>query len=214
MFLMRIGIKTEREVRQQGFKIIAGCDEAGRGPLAGPVVCASVILPDKFRPNGIIDSKLLSEDKREELYSYIIEKSLSYQVVAVDRDVIDQINILQASLLGMRLAVENLEIQPEFVLVDGKQSIPDLFLPQRAVIKGDRKSVAIAAASILAKVSRDRIMKRLDRIYPQYKFAQNKGYPTRAHKEAIMKFGPSEYHRRSFKFIGQARGIQEQFIFD
>jgi len=211
---MRIGIITEREIRQQGFSIIAGCDEAGRGPLAGPVVCASVILPDKFKPNGIIDSKLLSEDKREELYSYILSKALSYQVVAVDRDVIDQINILQASLLGMRLAVEHLEIIPEFVLVDGKQSIPDLTFPQKAVIKGDRLSVAIAAASILAKVSRDRIMRRLDRIYPQYKFAQNKGYPTRAHKEAIMKFGPSEYHRRSFKFVGQARGIQEQLVFD
>ena len=211
---MRIGIKTEREIRQQGFNIIAGCDEAGRGPLAGPVVCASVILPDKFRPNGIIDSKLLSEDKREELYFYIRKNALSYQIVAVDRDVIDQINILQASLLGMRLAVEHLKLKPEFVLVDGKQSIPDLVLPQKAVIKGDQKSVAIAAASILAKVTRDRIMKRLDRIYPQYKFAQNKGYPTRAHKEAIMKFGPSEYHRRSFKFIGQARGIQEQIIFD
>ena len=211
---MRIGIKTEREIRQQGFKTIAGCDEAGRGPLAGPVVCASVILPVKFTPNGIIDSKLLSEDKREELYSYIVSKALAYQIVSVDRNVIDQINILQASLLGMRLAVEHLTIVPEFVLVDGKQSIPDLTLPQKAVIQGDRKSLAIAAASILAKVTRDRIMRRMDRIYPQYKFAQHKGYPTRAHKEAIMKFGPSEYHRRSFKFIGQAHGIQEQIVFD
>lgn len=211
---MRVGYKTEREVRLQGFAKIAGCDEAGRGPLAGPVVCAAVILPDEFKANGIIDSKLLTEPKREELYYYIQDNALAFQVVTVSQSVIDDINILQASLLGMRLAVEHLSDQPDFVLVDGKQSLPDLALPQKAVIKGDQRSVAIAAASILCKVTRDRIMRRLDRVYPQYKFAQHKGYPTRAHKEAIMKFGPTEYHRRSFKFIGQARGIQEQLLFD
>lgn len=211
---MEAGLRVEKDIKSAGFKIIAGCDEAGRGPLAGPVVCAAVILPDRFRGNGIADSKLLAPRKREELFNYILSKAVAHKIVAIDQTVIDQINILQASLLGMKLAIYNMRSFPDFVIVDGRQEIPDLGLPQLPVIKGDRKSMSVAAASILAKVARDRIMEKLHTICPQYNFKQNKGYPTRAHKEAILKYGPCCYHRRSFKFISKAKGLQEQFLLD
>lgn len=204
----------EKDIRSSGFKVIAGCDEAGRGPLAGPVVCAAVILPQKFRGNGISDCKLLSKYKRDELFEYIVNKAVAHKIVAIDQSVIDQINILQASLLGMKLAVYNMRGFPDFVIVDGNHEIPDLGLPQLPVIKGDQKSISVAAASILAKVARDRIMDSLHNLCPQYNFKQNKGYPTRAHKEAILKYGPCCYHRRSFKFISEAKGLQEQLFLD
>jgi ribonuclease HII len=205
---------AEKEFKKEGYQVIAGCDEAGRGPLAGPVVCAAVVLPPRFRSNGINDSKLLSATKRDELFYYITSKAVAYKIVAIDQTVIDQINILQASLLGMRLAILNMRCYPDLVLVDGRQEIPDLGFPQKAIIKGDRKALSIAAASILAKVARDRIMQAAHEFYPQYNFKQNKGYPTRAHKEAILKYGPTSFHRRSFKFINKAKGIQEQFTFE
>ncbi len=211
---MRVGYKAERDIRRDGYKLIAGCDESGRGPLAGPVVCAAVVLPDKFRPRGIIDCKLLLPPRRDELFKYIIENSIAHKIVAIDQNIIDRINILQASLLGMRMAVENLDIQPDFVLIDGNKSLPECTLPQRALVKGDCKSVAVAAASILAKVTRDRIMSTIHNICPEYNFLNNKGYYTREHRLAIKKYGLTVYHRKSFKVSLDDEWAQEQILFD
>jgi ribonuclease HII len=211
---MKVSLRIENRHRRDGYALVAGCDEAGRAPLAGPVVCAAVILPEKMRGKGINDCKLLSPEKREELYAYIIKKALAYKIVSVDRCVIDRINIFHASMLGMKLAVENLELRPDVVLVDGNHLLPDLEMPQEALVKGDQKSLTIAAASILAKVTRDRIMTVLHQFYPQYNFKQNKGYPTPAHRQAIVIHGPTVYHRRSFKMIAEARALQEKLAFD
>jgi len=211
---MRVGYKVERDLRRQGFGLIAGCDEAGRGPLAGPVVCAAVILPERFRPRGIIDSKQLTPEKRDELFRYILANSLAHKVVAIHEDIIDRINILQASLLGMRMAVDKLDLEPEIVLVDGNKTLPQCAYPQQAIIKGDSRSVAIAAASILAKVTRDRIMQSIHNLCPEYNFLKNKGYCTREHRRAIMKYGRTIYHRKSFKISSEERWTQEQIAFD
>jgi ribonuclease HII len=211
---MKVSLRNENRLRQDGFELVAGCDEAGRAPLAGPVVCAAVILPPKLRANGINDSKLLTADKRDSLHTYILKKALAYKIVSIDCSVIDRINIFQASLLGMKLAVENLELRPDYVLVDGNCKIPDLGLPQEALIKGDQKSLSIAAASILAKVARDRIMTALHNFYPEYNFKQNKGYPTVFHRQAIALHGTTKYHRRSFKIVAQANGLQEKLAFE
>ncbi len=185
------------EKKYQG-KLIAGIDEAGRGPLAGPVVCACVIMPldeDKII-EGINDSKKLSAKKRDVLYDKIIEKAISYKIVEVDHKTIDEINILQSTRKGMKEAVEGLNITPDIVLIDAVNI--DTCLPQESIIKGDTLSYNIAAASILAKVYRDRLMEKLDKKYPEYGFKKHKGYGTKSHIEALKKYGKSEIHRDSF----------------
>ena len=182
---------------------IAGVDEVGRGPLVGPVVVAAVIL-DPTRPIvGLKDSKKLSEKRRDALNIDIQEKALCYRIEMLSAEVIDDINILQATLQGMRNAVLNLSIQPDKVLVDGNQ-VPNLRLPTEAIVRGDATIPEIQAASILAKVFRDQWMRELDQRYPLYGFAQNKGYPTAAHRAALRLYGPCPYHRKSFAPVREA----------
>lgn len=177
--------------------VIAGIDEAGRGPLAGHVYAAAVILPENVVIEGLNDSKKLSEKKREELYDIITQKALAYKICFADCETIDEINIRNATLKAMKDAAEGLIVKPEKILVDGN-ALPDTNIPAEYVIKGDSKSMAISAASILAKVTRDRYIKELDEIYPQYGFAKNKGYGTADHIEAIKKYGPCPIHRKTF----------------
>lgn len=190
----------ELHTQKRGYPHIAGIDEAGRGPLAGPVVSAAVILPSSFTCPGINDSKKLSEKKRERFFPLISEQALAVGIGIADHTEIDQINILQASLLSMKRAVQNLKLTPDFLLIDGKFTI-DSDLPQQAIVKGDSKSISIAAASIIAKVTRDRIMEELHRTYPLYNFSRHKGYPTKAHKQAIMEHGPCPIHRKTFSGV-------------
>jgi ribonuclease HII len=192
----------EKKATEKGYKAIAGIDEAGRGPLAGPVVSAAVILPPSFSVAEVIDSKKLSAKKRCRLYQEIYCHAVSVGIGIVDPLEIDRINILQASLLAMAMATNNLRPQPECLLIDGPFRIPSR-LPQKPIAKGDSLSVSIAAASIVAKVTRDRLMERYHEYYPQFDFCRHKGYPTRAHKEAIRKFGYCPIHRRTF------RGVKE-----
>ncbi len=187
----------ENEARKNGFMVIAGLDEAGRGPLAGPVVAGCCVLDPEVMVLGVNDSKKLSEKKRAELFPLIQEKALSYGVGIVDEKVIDQINILEATKLAMKKAVQALSVQPDLLLIDALR-LPDLVIHQEDIIKGDAKSVSIAAASILAKETRDRIMREYDSVYPEYGFAKHKGYGTKEHIEAIRKYGPCPIHRRSF----------------
>ncbi|WP_051085658.1 ribonuclease HII [Desulfobacter curvatus] len=190
----------EKQAMLGGYNLIAGVDEAGRGPLAGPVVSAAVVLPENFDVCGINDSKKLSEKKREALFPVIKNQAVAFGIGIADHEEIDRINILQASLLSMKRAVEDLTLDPDYLLIDGKFAI-DSTIAQRSVIKGDALSLSIAAASILAKVTRDRIMADLDVQYPQYGFKRHKGYPTKAHKEAILTHGPCPVHRKSFKGV-------------
>ncbi len=182
-------------------KVIAGIDEAGRGPLAGPVVCACAVMPMDNIIEGVNDSKKLSAKKREELYDKIKKVAISYSIVEVDEKTIDKINILQATKLGMKKALETLSVKPDIVLIDAVKI--DCRVPQENIIKGDALSYNIAAASILAKVYRDRMMVELDKKYPQYGFAKHKGYGTKAHIEALKKYGKCELHRDTFikKFV-------------
>ncbi|MCI5809936.1 MAG: ribonuclease HII [Oscillospiraceae bacterium] len=179
------------------FSWLCGADEAGRGPLAGPVFAAAVILPRNAEIEGLNDSKKLSEKKRELLYDTIVEKAVAYQICMVDEKEIDRINILAASMLAMKKAVEGLCVCPDVAYIDGNR-VPNLKIPAIPVVKGDAVSASIAAASILAKVSRDRFMLELDRQYPQYGFARHKGYPTKEHYERIGRYGISPVHRISF----------------
>ena len=179
-------------------KLVAGIDEVGRGCIAGPVVCACVIMPlneDKII-DGINDSKKLSQKKREEFYDKIIERAISYCIIEVDERIIDRINILSATKLGMKRALEGLDIMPDIVLIDAVKIDSDL--PQENIIKGDEKSYNIACASIIAKVYRDRLMEKLSEKYPQYNFAKHKGYGTKEHIENLKKYGKCEFHRESF----------------
>jgi ribonuclease HII len=192
----------EKELRDAGHELVAGVDEAGRGPLAGPVVAAAVILSMDFSHAGVRDSKLLTARKREEMDAVIRKEALAWTVVSVGEREIERLNILQATLRAMRETVRRLRPPPGFLLVDAVK-IPDLDIPQRSIIKGDRLSVSIAAASILAKVERDRIMDEYHLRYPQYGFASHKGYGTARHREAIRLYGPCDAHRRSF------RGVKE-----
>ena len=179
-------------------KIILGFDEAGRGPLAGPVVVASVILKS-YEVNVLYqDSKKLSESKREILYDHIVKNSLSYSIELIDQKQIDEINILNATFEAMRKSIENLNKKPDYVLVDGNMEIPGLTLKQKSHIGGDENIRVISAASILAKVYRDRLMLEYDKKYPLYKFAKHKGYGTQEHISLIRKYGPCEIHRKSF----------------
>lgn len=181
-----------------GIKYICGVDEAGRGPLAGPVFAAAVILPEDFEIEGLNDSKKLSEKKRDLLFDEIIEHALAYSIQSIDHKTIDEINILEATMLAMKTAVENLSIRPERVFIDGNRVPKNMEVPAEFVIKGDATSASIAAASILAKVSRDRFMLEMDKKYPEYCFAKHKGYGTKLHYEKIREFGPSEIHRLTF----------------
>ena len=190
----------EQKANNMGYCRVAGIDEAGRGPLAGPVVSAAVILPDFFHCPGITDSKKLSEKKRQDFFPVIQEQALAVGVGISDHKEIDQINILQASLLSMKRAMENLNPIPDYLLIDGKFTI-DSPLPQEAIVKGDSKSISIAAASIIAKVTRDGIMKDLDSQFPEYGFARHKGYPTKLHRQAIIEHGPCPVHRRTFNGV-------------
>ena len=190
----------EKKATREGYNKIAGIDEAGRGPLAGPVVSAAVILPQVLPIAGVIDSKKLSAKNRSLLYEEIYSQAVSIGIGIVDPAEIDRINILRASLLAMSMAVENLEPQPECLLIDGPFQISTR-LPQKPIAKGDALSVSIAAASIVANVTRDRLMERYDEYYPHFGFARHKGYPTRAHKAAIRQFGYCPIHRRTFKGV-------------
>lgn len=192
----------ERAVYSKGNKYIAGIDEAGRGPLCGPVVAAAVILKEGEYIEGVNDSKKLSESKRDKLYEEITKKAISWSVGIVDEKTIDDINILEATRIAMKQAVEGLKVEPEHVLVDAEKHVP-IKVPYTPIIKGDSLSVSIAAASIIAKVTRDQMMYEIDKKYPEYEFAKNKGYGTKSHMEAIEKYGLTDIHRRSFckKFL-------------
>lgn len=187
----------ERLAQVEGYKTIAGVDEAGRGPLAGPVVAAAVIFPPEYSNPAINDSKKLTAAKREELYRVITQEAMAVGVGVVEADVIDRINILQASLRAMREAVTELSVRPDYLLIDGLNSI-DFDAPQKAIVKGDSLSVSIAAASIMAKVSRDRIMEMYHRQFPRYNFLKNKGYGTAGHRRVLEEIGMCKIHRRSF----------------
>jgi ribonuclease HII len=190
----------EKKAFQKGFSKIAGIDEAGRGPLAGPVVSAAVILPNSIQIPGVFDSKKLTPKRRSYLYEKIYDTAVSIGIGIVDPLEIDRINILQAALTAMAAAVENLAPRPDCLLIDGTFSISSS-LPQKVIPKGDTLSISIAAASIVAKVTRDRLMDRYHQDYPQFGFSKHKGYPTKAHKEAIQRFGCCPIHRKSFKGV-------------
>ena len=188
----------ERRLWSSGRSYIAGMDEVGRGPLAGPVVAAAVILPQDFDVLGIDDSKKLSPKKREELFEVIKEKALAWAIGWVGPERIDEINILEATKEAMTQAVQGLSLQPDHVLIDGNFTVRALALPQTSIVKGDANSTSIAAASILAKVTRDRYMEEMDAVYPGYLFASNKGYGTKAHYDGLKAQGPTPIHRKTF----------------
>ena len=187
----------ERELIAQGICPVCGCDEAGAGPLAGPVYAAAVILPPELIIDGLNDSKQLSEKKREELFDIIREKAAACAIASVDVAEIEETDILKARLHAMDIVIHKLSIQPEMALIDGNRN-KGISVPNKTVVKGDCLSASIAAASILAKVSRDRYMVQMDKLYPQYGFAKHKGYGTAAHYAALDEFGPCEIHRLSF----------------
>ena len=192
--------KIEEEIysKNENIKYICGIDEAGRGPLAGPVVVASVIMPHDSMIEGVNDSKKVSEKKREELYEKIIEESISYGVGIMDHNEIDEYNILNATKMGLTNSLKELTVKPDLIVVDALNKIDTLGIPYKSIIKGDAKEYSIAAASILAKVTRDTMMREYDEIYPQYGFAGHKGYGTAKHIAAIKENGPCILHRRSF----------------
>jgi ribonuclease HII len=196
----------ERSLQEQGFRSIAGIDEAGRGPLAGPVVAGACILPIGARIAGLNDSKQLTEVQREELFHVIREKAVAIGIGIVDVDYIDKHNILQATYEAMRRAVRQLKPEPDYLLNDAV-TIPLLAIPQMPIVKGDAKSHSIAAASILAKVTRDRLMKEYGEMYPQYGFEKHMGYHTPEHVEALQKYGPCPIHRRSFSPVSVFSGL-------
>ena len=190
--------ELEAAARAEGYAHVCGADEAGAGPLRGPVYATAVILPEGCVIEGLDDSKKLSEKKREALFDESCEKALAYRIVFVGPEVIDRENILQATMGGMQQAVEELDIVPNLVLVDGNRTPAGLQIPAQPVVKGDATSASIGAASVLAKVSRDRYMLELDRQYPQYQLAKHKGYPTKLHYELIAQYGIQPFYRRSF----------------
>jgi len=202
----------EKELYKEGYEYICGTDEAGRGPLAGPVVAAAVILPKNMLIEGVNDSKQLTEKKREELFDVIMEKALAVGIASIDNKKIDEINILEASRLAMMEAIKKLKIKPDYVLSDCMKM--DIGIPVKPIVKGDALSINIAAASIIAKVTRDRYMDEMDLKYPNYGFKGHKGYPTKSHIEAIEKYGITEIHRRTFKPIKTMLVEQLSFDFD
>lgn len=190
--------KIEKEIYDSGINSICGIDEAGRGPLAGPVVVAAVVMPKDSMIEGVNDSKKVSEKKRELLYEKIIEEAITYGVGIIDQKEIDRINILNATKEGLTMAVSELNPKPELIIVDALNKIDTLGIPYRSIIKGDAKCYSIAAASIIAKVTRDRIMRQWDEVYPQYGFIKHKGYGTAEHIKAIRENGLCPLHRLSF----------------
>ena len=196
--------EIENSLKEKGFKYIAGVDEAGRGPLAGPVYAAAVVLPDGAELSGINDSKKLTPKKREELFDKITEIAISYAIFSVDEKEIDEINILNATHKAMNGAVNSLTQKPDYVIIDGN-SIKGMEIAHETVVKGDAKSISIAAASILAKVARDRYIDEMGKVYPEYGFENHKGYGTKAHTDAILKYGVCPIHRRTFlkKLLGE-----------
>lgn len=190
--------QIEKELHEKGFKNICGIDEAGRGPLAGPVVVAGVIMPQDSMIEGINDSKKVTEKRREKLYDVIKEKAISYSIAVIDHHVIDDINILNATKQGVTEVVDGLDVKPDLIIVDALTHINTRGIPYEPIIKGDAKCYNIAAASILAKVTRDRIMRQWDEIYPQYGFSSHKGYGTAKHIAAIKEYGLCPIHRLTF----------------
>ena len=190
-------LKIEDSLYSEGYEYICGIDEAGRGPLCGPVVAAAVILPKDKYIEGVNDSKKLSPKKREKLYDDIKKEAISVGIGIVDVDIIEEINILNATKLAMIKAVKDLKIKPDYLLIDGNQLI-DIDIEKQTVVSGDAKSESIAAASIIAKVTRDRMLVNFDKLYPEYGFAKHKGYGTKMHIEAIKKYGLTPIHRKSF----------------
>ncbi|CAM1351299.1 ribonuclease HII [Tenacibaculum insulae] len=184
-----------------GHVLEAGTDEAGRGCLSGPVVAAAVILPENFQHELLNDSKQLSEKKRQELRPYIEKHALAYAVTFVDHKEVDEINVLQASIIGMQRAIAQLLPQPEFIIVDGNKFKPYKEIPHETIVKGDAKFMSIAAASVLAKTYRDDYMAKIHEEHPQYNWKKNKGYPTKEHRNAIREFGATPYHRKTFKLL-------------
>ena len=201
-----VDYSIENEYREKGFNIICGVDEAGRGPLAGPVYAAAVILPSDCVIEGLNDSKKLTEKKREALFDEIKEKALAYGIASANEKEIDEINILNATFLAMKRAIASLSVRPDLALIDGNQK-PHTDIEEVTVIKGDAKSMSIAAASVLAKVSRDRFMLEMAEKYPQYEFARHKGYGTKLHYEKIAQYGVCDIHRRTFlkKILGEQK---------
>lgn len=200
--------KIEEDIYEHGnVEYICGIDEAGRGPLAGPVVVASVVMPRDSMIEGVNDSKKVSEKKREKLYDEIIENAISYSVGIVDQKEIDRVNILNATKAGLTESVKGLKVRPDIILVDALKGIDTCGVPYESIIKGDAKCYSIAAASIIAKVTRDRIMRQWHEIYPEYNFIQHKGYGTAAHIAAIKEYGLCPLHRRSFvkNIVGEER---------
>ena len=190
--------ENEKKLWNLGYENIAGCDEAGRGPLFGPVVAASVILPHDFVLEGLNDSKKLSEKKREEYYPFIMQKALAVSVSIVEADEIDKINIYEASRQGMLRATNSLKVKPDYIITDAMPLDGFTSVPHEAIIKGDAKSITIAAASVIAKVTRDRIMYEIDKVHPEYEFKKHKGYPTKKHLELIEKYGIIDGYRRTY----------------
>ena len=190
--------QIDKEFFDMGLKYVCGIDEAGRGPLAGPVVVASVILPKDSMIEGVNDSKKVTESRREKLYDIILDEAISYGIGIIHQEEIDEINILQATKKGLHEAVQKMDIKPNVILVDALTGIDTLGIPYKSIIKGDAKSYSIAAASIIAKATRDRIMREWDKIYPEYGFAGHKGYGTAKHIEAIKKYGLTPIHRKTF----------------
>lgn len=186
----------ERELLNKGITLIAGIDEVGRGPLVGPVVACSVILPVNYKLAGLTDSKKLSEKKREEFYDILVKDAISYGIGIIDNDKIDEVNIYEATKLAMLDAIKNMKVKPEYLLIDAMRLNTDI--PSNSIIKGDSKSLSIAAASVIAKVVRDRMMLELDKKYPYYDFKNNKGYPTKKHIEAIKEHGITSLHRKTY----------------
>ncbi|HIS18307.1 MAG TPA: ribonuclease HII [Candidatus Coprovivens excrementavium] len=191
-------LKYEKELYKKGITLIGGVDEVGRGPLVGPVVAACVILPVNYKLSGLDDSKKLSEKKREKFYDIIMKDAIAVGIGVVDAKKIDEINILEASRLAMKLAIENLNVKPEFVLSDAMK-LDNIDIPYEAIIHGDSLSLSIAAGSVIAKVTRDRMMYELDEKYPEYGFAQHKGYPTKKHLENLQKYGILSNYRFTYK---------------
>jgi len=204
-----LNLETEKSYFARGYRLVGGVDEAGRGPLAGPVVAACVVVDANFQINHpdlelVADSKKLTPKNRERLFSIIKEKALAVEIGVVNNGTIDKINILQASFLAMRRAISKLPLAPDYIILDGGFRIPKLKTPQSAIIKGDATVWSIAAASIIAKVSRDWMMKEIDKQYPEYLFAKHKGYGTKDHLESLKKYGPCPVHRFSFRPVKEA----------
>lgn len=194
-------LEFEKELYNQNITLIAGTDEVGRGPLCGPVVAAACILPVNYELKGLNDSKKLSEKKREQLYEVLMNDVISYGIGVVSPERIDEINILEASKEAMKIALSKLNPKPEHVLIDAVKL--DINIPSTPIIKGDAKSLTIAAASVIAKVTRDRMMYELDEKYPEYGFGKHKGYPTKAHIEAVKKYGVLDFYRKTFSPISE-----------